>query len=440
MPPQTPPFEPPPSTSLLLISSNTPSTAGLESLLLRGGLGAAVQVKAGGVCNDLVQQVTTHAPHQVIVFAAAHAVSIALRSWDGAPPCAVSWIAPPPSNGELESLVANGLTGWWPSTGCSLEALAAGLAFDRARWVREHDRATELGDVRSRLDERKWLDRAKGVLAHARGLGEAEAFKLLRGAAMHSNQKISDVSRSVTEAATWADALNRSGQIRMLSQRLVKLAAQRLVDVDAHRARRLEETSLVKVRVIFETLASLPKSVDVGDAVQDALARTRRAWETLESALVPRMTLHALAQADAHGLLLLAEAEMLTSALEKASGRRPLTAVNLCGRQRMLAQRIAKDALLADLFDVAIHRKALAASVEAFESALQQLERTPLSTGDIRQSLAAARNEWLRLVAGMQAMDSSEGKLLLSRTSEVLLDAFDQLTTLYEHNLQVLMS
>jgi hypothetical protein len=40
----------------------------------------------------------------------------------------------------------------------------------------------------------------------------------------------------------------------------------------------------------------------------------------------------------------------------------------------------------------------------------------------------------------MRTTDSGEGKLLLSRASEVLLDAFDELTTLYEHNLQVLMS
>jgi hypothetical protein len=106
----------------------------------------------------------------------------------------------------------------------------------------------------------------------------------------------------------------------------------------------------------------------------------------------------------------------------------------------MLAQRIAKDALLADLFDETAHRGALAVSIDAFESALQELEKTPLSTGDIRQSLAAARSEWLRLVAGMRTTDSGEGKLLLSRASEVLLDAFDELTTLYEHNLQVLMS
>ena len=440
MPPETPASAFPLPASLMLISGNMPSTAALESQLLNGGLGLDVQIEAGGNCNDLVHQVAARAPDQVIIFADAPAVGAALRSWAGTPPCAISWLASPPPARDLDGLVAAGLTGWWPVHGCSLDALAVGLALDRARWMRERSRVAELDDVRARLDERKWLDRAKGVLAQARGLGEAEAFQLLRGAAMHSNQKLSAVSRSVTEAAAWAEALNRAGQLRMLSQRLVKLAAQRLIDVDAYRARRLEEASLAKAQAILEALAQLPKSVAVDESAQHALAQTRGAWELLASSLVPRMTLPALAQADAHGLALLAAAEALTSALEKAAGRRPLTAVNLCGRQRMLAQRIAKDALLADLIDQAAHREALASSIEAFESALQQLEKTPLSTGDIRDSLADARDEWLRLIVGMRATDSVEGKLMLTRTSELLLDAFDRLTTLYEHNLQVLMS
>lgn len=441
MSPGIPPAEPSSPTILLLTSEGDASTAALVAALLAGGLGDGVRVESGGSCDDLVREVTSRAPDQVIVFATPHTVGASLRAWDGVTPCPVTWIAPPPPPSVLDELLAAGLAGWWPATvSAGLDALATGLAFDRARWARDRSRAEELASVLARLDERKWLDRAKGVLAQARGLGEAEAFKLLRGAAMHSKQKIGDVSRSVTEAAAWADALNRAGQLRMLSQRLVKLAAQRLIDVDAHRARRLEEASLEKARAILDTLASLPKSVAVSDAVRQALAHTQRAWDTLEGALVPRMTVPALAQADAHGLALLAAAESLVAELERASNRRPLTAVNLCGRQRMLAQRIAKDALLADLFDEAAHRGALAESIDAFESALQALEKTPLSTGDIRQSLASARSEWLRLVAGMRTTDSGEGKLLLSRASEVLLDAFDELTTLYEHNLQLLMS
>ena len=42
----------------------------------------------------------------------------------------------------------------------------------------------ELLKARAQLDERRWVDRAKGVLMQSRDLSEEEAFRLLRGAAM----------------------------------------------------------------------------------------------------------------------------------------------------------------------------------------------------------------------------------------------------------------
>lgn len=51
-----------------------------------------------------------------------------------------------------------------------------------------------------------------------------------------------------------------------------------------------------------------------------------------------------------------------------------------------------------------------------------------------------ARDEWLRLVGGVQALDSADGRATLVRSSEVLVDTFERLTASYEHSLQVIMS
>ena len=48
---------------------------------------------------------------------------------------------------------------------------------------------------------------------------------------MHANLRLGEVSRSVVEAAQWAQALKRAGQLRMLSQRNVRLAKQSLAGV-----------------------------------------------------------------------------------------------------------------------------------------------------------------------------------------------------------------
>ncbi|EJZ21287.1 ANTAR domain-containing response regulator [Rhizobium sp. Pop5] len=59
----------------------------------------------------------------------------------------------------------------------------------------------ELADARSALEERKLIERAKGILMRMRGLPEEEAFALLRQTAMNENKKMSEIAQSVVTAA-----------------------------------------------------------------------------------------------------------------------------------------------------------------------------------------------------------------------------------------------
>ena len=106
----------------------------------------------------------------------------------------------------------------------------------------------------------------------------------------------------------------------------------------------------------------------------------------------------------------------------------------------MRAQRLAKDALLASALAAGTSRERLLPTMNEFEAALLELERAPLSSPEIRAALAAARDEWLRLVGGVQALESPEGRATLVRSSEALVDTFERLTAWYEHSLQVIMS
>jgi response regulator NasT len=58
---------------------------------------------------------------------------------------------------------------------------------------------SELDAVRTRLEDRKWIDRAKGVLMSRRGLSEEEAHAWLRRKAMDRNVKMAEIARSVIE-------------------------------------------------------------------------------------------------------------------------------------------------------------------------------------------------------------------------------------------------
>lgn len=59
----------------------------------------------------------------------------------------------------------------------------------------------ELEEARSELEDRKLIEKAKGILMETRGLSEAEAHQLLRTTAMNRNQRLIDIARSLITAA-----------------------------------------------------------------------------------------------------------------------------------------------------------------------------------------------------------------------------------------------
>lgn len=59
----------------------------------------------------------------------------------------------------------------------------------------------ELDRTKSALEDRKVLDRAKGLLMKAKGLTEEEAYVLIRSTAMREKKKIGEIAQSIVTAA-----------------------------------------------------------------------------------------------------------------------------------------------------------------------------------------------------------------------------------------------
>ena len=59
----------------------------------------------------------------------------------------------------------------------------------------------ELDRAKSALEDRKVIDRAKGILMKAKNLTEEQAYALLRKTAMNENKKIAEIAQSVITAA-----------------------------------------------------------------------------------------------------------------------------------------------------------------------------------------------------------------------------------------------
>ena len=404
----------------------------------------AAGLHLGTACkgDNLVQRTITEAPELIICLASGPtpAVESALAPWDGIAPCALLLLTSgePLAADAAARAVALGIHHWAaPAAG---DALASACAVARARWQREQSLHDALAQAREQMEERKWVDRAKGVLMAGRGMAEDDAFRLLRGAAMNVNLRVGEISKAVFEAAQWADAMNRAGQLRMLSQRCVRLVAQRLLKMDARDSAALQQQSS---RRVHDNLEMLARQCD-GSSAQAACAKAAQRWEALAATLdAPRIDPAALLRIDRRAEELLDAAERLTEALQTAAGRRALHIVNECGRQRMRVQRVAKESLLASLPQAEAQGSELArrrdAALDEFETAQRALEQAPLSSPEIRATQAQVREEWLRLLAGLRAHETADGRRALVRASETMLERLDALTAAYEHSMQVIM-
>ncbi|MEZ2127176.1 MULTISPECIES: ANTAR domain-containing response regulator [unclassified Sinorhizobium] len=63
----------------------------------------------------------------------------------------------------------------------------------------------ELEETRGELENRKVIDRAKGLLMKSRGLSEEEAYALMRKTAMNQNRKVIEIAQSLLTAASLLD-------------------------------------------------------------------------------------------------------------------------------------------------------------------------------------------------------------------------------------------
>ena len=70
-----------------------------------------------------------------------------------------------------------------------------------ARFKMVRQMRNELQETRRALEERKVIDRAKGLLMKAKGLEEDAAYALLRKTAMDQGRRVADVAEALVTAA-----------------------------------------------------------------------------------------------------------------------------------------------------------------------------------------------------------------------------------------------
>lgn len=77
------------------------------------------------------------------------------------------------------------------------DRLLAAMATAQARFGDLEGLRGEVGDLKRSLDDRKVVERAKGVIMRDMKVGEQEAYRWLKRTSSQSNRKIAEVARSI---------------------------------------------------------------------------------------------------------------------------------------------------------------------------------------------------------------------------------------------------
>ena len=232
-------------TSALVFLEGSASPQPLVNDLEACGVQVLAVLDAG---SKLVQGVVRHAPDLVIgeVPQSGDALFETTQTLASVAPCPVIVFTHDGDAAHIERAVASGVHAWVVN-GYGAQRLRPLMQLAQARFKREQALLEELRDVSTRFEERKAVERAKGILMSARQVSDDAAFEILRTASMHSNQRLGQVAQHIIQSAHFAEGVNRAGQLRMLSQRLVKHWLLRLAGVQAARHLTLQTESAQRI-------------------------------------------------------------------------------------------------------------------------------------------------------------------------------------------------
>lgn len=421
-------------TSALLLSSG-----GLAAPTLAADLAAAgLEVHGETDCSNLLQDLIRKATDIVVCFQESPDAPFfaALAAVAASAPCPVVVFTMDPDAEKMAAATSSGVHAYVVA-GYSPNRLRSVVQLAQARFRHEQLLRQELEEVRKRFDERKLVDRAKGILMGARQLREEEAFRALRTAAMASKLRIGQVSKVVIDSAHYAEAVNRAGQLRMLSQRIVKFYALACTGVTSSDTQGMFADSIAHVD---SNLAILDRSLSKA-TFGDLLGAVIDPWRKLQAALKSPPQVSRLHEVDRLAEQLLEHAETLTANLEVAAFATVLHPINVAGRQRMLAQRLAKEVLMGTLPGIPEQQAdpGSGTTLAEFVSGLDYLDRLPLSNAEIARELEATHLAWQAFRHGLADRATPTGRTYIAASSEVLLGHFDRLTDLIERGIHALI-
>lgn len=188
-----------------------------------------------------------------------------------------------------------------------------------------------------------------------------------------------------------ASAVSVAGEQRMLSQRMVKAYLMLGQGIRTDDARAILQGSIRQ----FESQLAVLKAFQPTPKVRTAVAALASAWEQCRVLLSAAPSKRgAVALYDANEALQQA-AHSAGLAYEDAAGATADRSTSVAGRQHMLLQRMAKFYFYRtwELYDAPADME-LHLSRAHFTAVLNQIERSPLASAQVKAGVAQVRREW----------------------------------------------
>lgn len=227
---------------------------------------------------------------------------------------------------------------------------------------------------------------------------------------------------------TLAEAINKAGRQRMLSQRIVKSYLQMGQDVRY----RVAKKHLGESIDLFELQLKELKGFTTNPEATRGLALVEKLWipvKQIATGPVQREKAEEL-RANAERLLAAAHQVVLILADESATNQGHL--VNIAGRQRMLSQRMGNLYMLMSWkFADELYRQDYKAATSEFDTALQELINANENTPEISAILSQVKQNWDLYNLSNRMGEDEFVPGLVARMLDKILGQMNEVTGLY---------
>lgn len=239
---------------------------------------------------------------------------------------------------------------------------------------------------------------------------------------------------AVAQIASYAEAVNKAGAQRMLTQRISKTYnLKRLAEIGLVASPNNFDRELKDAIALFETQLLELKNFNKKPQVAELIQRVDADWPEFRDLALSSFSVEnakKLWQAD-EKLLLHCEAVM--QQILDDSGTVLDRYVNISGRQRMLSQRIAKYYMLNAVgIEHASMREFSEQARNEFSGALVRLQEAEENSSVITARLDEVSLQWRWLVGALDLSDQPQFPIIVNDASDKTLRLMHQITGFYE--------